>query len=163
MKNDMNVAVELGTFVVKRYDTNVMQVAARIPETIGETEECVFYFYDSYIGIVEGKSYPFGPKLNISQKYYRGGAYYPDVDIFRRYYMRCFGWSEDVIQNPDSDEFRNSVFTCYTKEEFPNGVLLVNSEITNPSGGVILSVKETINTEQYPSEEKIRMYRSAGE
>lgn len=163
MKNEMNVTVELGTFVVKRYDSNVMQVESRVPETIGETEECVFYFYDSYVGIIDGKSYPFGPKLNVSQKYYRGGDYYPDVDIFRRYFMRCFGWSEDVIQSQNSDEFRNSAFTSYNKDEFPNGVLIVNNEITNPKDGVILSAKKTIETEQYPSEEEKSRYCSAGE
>jgi len=36
MKND--VTVELRTFVAKRYDQNVMQVVARVPETI-ETEQ----------------------------------------------------------------------------------------------------------------------------
>ena len=163
MRNDKDVTVELRTFVAKRYDQNVMEVAARIPETIGESEECEFYFYDSYVGIVDGKSYPFGPKLNKSQKYYRGGAYYPDVDIFRRYYMRCFGWSEEIIQNPDSDSFRSSMFSYLTKEEFPNGLILVNNEIKNPRGGVILSVKETIETEQYPSDEEIRRYRSVEE
>ena len=153
---DATVTVETRTFVriAERFDTMVLPAETRDPESVTHSDECEFYFFDSYVGIVDGVVYPFGPELNVSPKYYCVGSYYPNPEHFRAYYMRCYGWSEEQIANNEND----LVFGEYNKMEYPDGVVTVNGRITNPKGGVILQIKETIDHDVYPSEETKRMY-----
>ena len=153
-----DVTVETRSFVriKERFETTVFETKTRTPESVSHSDECVFYFFDSYVGIVDGVEYRFGPEFNVSPKYYCVGNYYPNPEYFRNYFMRCFGWSEKQIAEHENE----IVFGDYNKTVYPNGVVTVNGEITNPKDGLIIQIKNTIDYDKFPSEETIRMYRN---
>ena len=160
------VRTELRSFVCvdRRFKKEIMPVEARTSETIikaiPDNEEYTFYFFDSYVGIVDGVAYRFGPELNV-EKYYCGGTYYPNPEHFKSYYMRCNGWTEEEIANCENNSHTRFVFGVYNKEHYPNGVLIVNGNIINPNDGTILRVTETISNEVFPDEATVSMYRNA--
>ena len=115
-------------------------------------EECAFYFFDSFVGVVNDVEYRFGPELNVSPKFYKGSTYFPNPEHFRVFQMRSYGWSEDeIFANWGEDSLGYSTFGKYTKKNFPSGILIVNGTIVNPVGGIILSVKETITSYAFPA------------
>lgn len=137
-----------------------MPVENREVETLSLPEECEFYFYDSYVGIIKGIEYPFGPSFNESKHYFKAREHYTRADFFRVYFMMCYGRSEEEARNPNpnpEDDFPHH-FSQYSSEEYPQGVLIVNSIITNPKDGIILSVKEEINEYRIPSQKTIDSY-----
>jgi len=154
---EANVTVETRNFVriEERLKTRVLPAETRAPESVSHSDECVFYFFSSYVGIVDGVEYRFGPEFNVSPKYYCVGNYYPNPEHFRAYYMRCWGWSEDEIAEGAND----IVFGDFNETVYPDGVVTVNHEIKNPKGGVILQAKKTIEHDEFPSEETKKMYR----
>ncbi|MBQ3408601.1 MAG: hypothetical protein IJH12_05295 [Clostridia bacterium] len=153
---DATVTVETRSFVciAEEFKTMVLPAETRTPESVIHSDECVFYFFDSYVGIVDGVEYRFGPEFNVSPKYYCVGKYYPNPEHFRAYHMRCWGWSEKQIAEHEND----FAFGEYNETVYPDGVVTVNGVIQNPKGGVILQAKKTIDHDEYPSEETKKMY-----
>lgn len=127
-----------------------------LSEGIALPEECEFYFYDSYVGIVDGVEYPFGPEMNVSRHYFKVAEHYVNPDYFRVYSMRCYGWSEEKIWDPTGKAYRVSAFSAYTLDNYPQGVVIVNQVITNPGkNGIILCARNTIAEYIYPSAEEM--------
>lgn len=156
-----NLTVQVRTFLRFYGRETVQQVENRDISSLSLPEECEFYFFDSYVGIINGTEYIFGPEVNVSPTYYKGNEYYPNPEHFRVYFMRAHEWPESKI----FDDFGPSSlaypgFGFYNEKEYPNGVLIVNQIITNPKDGIILSVKKTIKEFIQPSEETIKAYRS---
>ena len=135
----------------------IIPVKTRNVEELNLPEECDFYFFDSYVGIVNGVEYRFGPEFNESAHYYKCRDYYPDVEKFRVYFMRLNGWSEDKIQNMEKLDF--NPFENFNSTEYPNGVIIVDSTITNPGKtGVILSAKNVFEDYRIPLKEEVERY-----
>ena len=160
----MKVQVKTKTFIKfvnsRPFQKNDMAVETRDPaEIMALPDECEFYFYDSYVGVVEGIEYPFGPEMNVSKHYFKANNHYPNPDHFRVYFMRCHGWSEESIWDSADHLFQLSTFPEYTLDNYPQGVLIVGGLITNPGkDGIILTAEKTINEYIYPSAEERAMY-----
>lgn len=158
MKN--TPTIKIMSFVKFIYpEQQVKAVSTRDVSDLELPDECEFYFFDSYVGIIDGITYPFGPEQNVSPRYYKAEEHYPEADKFRVYFMRCYGWKEADIWNPENLEF--NPFSCYNSTEFPKGVVIVNRHITNPGkNGIILSAKKTVTDYEYPSREVLEAYKN---
>ncbi|MBR2704398.1 MAG: hypothetical protein IKE91_02915 [Clostridia bacterium] len=159
MKENAKVTVETRSFVCikTRFKSEIVQVESRTLEAVVEhPEECTLYFFDSYVGIVDGVEYRFGPQLNVSTKYFYAGEYYPDTVIFKHYLMRCYGWTDEQIETEELPTW--STFYDLTEEKYPKGVLIINTEIINPIDGTVVQTKKTFTEEKYPSQEIINAY-----
>ena len=150
-----NLTVQVKTFL--RFldgEENVQQVENRDITALFLPEECIFYFFDSYVGIINGTQYIFGPEVNVSPTYYKGNVYFPNPEHFRVYYMRANRWSESqIFDNWGTLSLGYPAFGEYNENEYPNGVIIVNHTIKNPKDGIILSAKKTITEFVQPSEE----------
>ena len=136
-----------------------MLVKSRDVKKLSLPDECEFYFYDTNVGVVNGVEYPFGPEINVSPHYFKVGEHFANPEAFRVYFMRCFGWDEDFIKNPQ--KWKNTVFAQYNANEFPNGVVIINGEIINPGkNGVIISAKKVTKKASFPTKKEIEAYRN---
>ena len=158
----MKIQVNKKTFIkfVSPMQRDMAVETRELSESIELPEECEFYFYDSYVGTVDGVEYPFGPEMNVSRHYFKVSEHYVNPDYFRVYSMRCYGWSEEKIWDPTGKSYKRSMFTDYTVDKYPQGVVIVNQLITNPGkDGIILFSKKTINEYIYPSTEEMEAYK----
>ena len=136
-------------------------VSSRDVSKLSLPKECEFYFFDAYVSICGGKEYIAGPESNVSPHYFKVEKYWPNVEHFRIYFMRCNGWSEDYIKHPEKMSF--NVFKEYNAKEYPKGVVIVNQMICNPGTGVILSANKVIKKAIFPSKKVRDAYRNADE
>ena len=162
MKEPIVMVKTFAKFELPLRGKKIIPVKTRNVEDLSLPEECDFYFFDSYVGIVNGVEYPFGPEFNASAHYYKCREYYPDVEKFRVYFMRLNGWSEDKIQSVE--DLAYNPFASFNSTKYPNGVIIVDSQITNPGKtGVILSAENVYEDYRNPSEEEVKSYLSCME
>ena len=89
----MKIQVNKKTFIkfVNPMQRDMAVETRELSESIELSEECEFYFYDSYVGTVAGVQYPFGPEMNVSRHYFKVSEHYVNPVYFRVYSMRCYG------------------------------------------------------------------------
>ena len=129
------------TMVLEVENRNLDEILSKLPK------EFIGYFYDQFVGIINGIEYPFGPKMNASNKYYKCSRHYSAEEISSHSYSELHDckYRNAYVEALEKDEFFASIYPYYSAEKYPQGITIIEGIITNPGKDGIIIVKKTNN------------------